>query len=1298
MSSVGQAVGGGVGAIAGFFIAGPTGAKYGAQIGITLGGLLDPPKGPTVEGPRLDDLTVQTATYGAIIPRTYGSTVVVGNVFWLENNAIRQVRKKKKSGGKGGGAKSTTITYSYYATFAVGLCDCPSRPIVGVRKIWIAGRLFYDAGSTDQSAIRASNAASSLFTVHLGSDTQLPDDRMQATLGVNSTPAYRGLAYIVFKDLPLANYSNSLMGAQVKVEVISDGTTTAYTSEVSGAMTNAEWRDIAWNGLIFCAVSRNGNIATSPDGMTWTARTSPGARTWQHIIWTGKLFVIHNEDSYPNCYTAVSPDGINWTSSAALPSTQWTIEAIAYGKGIFTALGGAYCSYSYNGLDWIQAANHPGGSGNWVAIEYNGDKFVTADDDRSMTSSNGIDWTLHAGALSGGAGGFYSDIRWNGSVFLAIDSGISTLSFTSPDGIVWTSRTKPAYTTNAVAWTGEVFVIAPYIGGLDQFWVSADGISWTGYVPTPTMYGFGIAWNGAVLCVVGNNVPYACVISPRSLSAALPTLDNIVETEMLLSNILLAADVDTSLLTQPVRGFKISTVAAIRSGLEVLQGAWPFDIVQHGYTIQAKPRPSTSIVTITEDELDARSTGETPGVAITTQREMDTQIPRRVSVSYLDVDREYDVNEQYEERLNTDSVGVMRIEMAVSLSGAEAAQIAQRLLYLYWLERYVVSFSLPPSYNQLEPGDVVTLTASHGTYSLRLTSITYAADGRLECAAKYNDTAIYTAVALGVTGSAPVPVLGEIGPSLYALLDLPSTIANEDTPGMVVAMTGYRSGWLGGAIYRSLDSGATWDEIASVDYPGATMLLADSPINTARFDIVDSRYTLVAHVVQGDLFSVSELEMLNGDNYFAYGVPGRWEIIAAKNCVLQGSGDYWISDFLRGQYGTEWASGLHKINDFLVLLDPDLLEFVSYPNSYIAQTHDYRGVNAGELIDSADDYPQTYYGTSLVPLSPVYLSGVRHRLTGDQVLSWLRRTRISGAWLDSVDVPISEDNESYTIEIYSSNTYTTLKRTLTATTNSVTYTGAMQIADFGSIQNTVYAKVYQMSAVLGKGTALVASVVSNGTPGVFLAHMDDAGFTDVYGQSVTSASATLSSAQSKFGGYSAYNSGANTINYASTGAKFKLYPDDFCYELWINPDSFAANRVIFSCGNGATTYYEFEMGSTGKRPKFRCLVAGTPMASYEVTADLTMVAGTWYALAVERVGTTIAILFNGVPQAVTEFTAIGTNDLSDVTQYGLKLFAHSGSANPAFVGYIDELRLSKPKNQYRGLDYSAGLQTAAFVE
>ena len=59
MSSVGQAIGGVVGGVAGFLIGGPTGFKYGAQIGLMLGGFLDPPNGKVVEGPRIDDLTVQ---------------------------------------------------------------------------------------------------------------------------------------------------------------------------------------------------------------------------------------------------------------------------------------------------------------------------------------------------------------------------------------------------------------------------------------------------------------------------------------------------------------------------------------------------------------------------------------------------------------------------------------------------------------------------------------------------------------------------------------------------------------------------------------------------------------------------------------------------------------------------------------------------------------------------------------------------------------------------------------------------------------------------------------------------------------------------------------------------------------------------------------------------------------------------------------------------------------------------------------------------------------------------------------
>ena len=84
MSSSGQIVGAVVGGVAGFFL-GPAGSfagvALGAQLGMMAGGLLDPPKGPTVTGPRLSDLTIQTSTYGAVIPRIYGTVALHGMCF-----------------------------------------------------------------------------------------------------------------------------------------------------------------------------------------------------------------------------------------------------------------------------------------------------------------------------------------------------------------------------------------------------------------------------------------------------------------------------------------------------------------------------------------------------------------------------------------------------------------------------------------------------------------------------------------------------------------------------------------------------------------------------------------------------------------------------------------------------------------------------------------------------------------------------------------------------------------------------------------------------------------------------------------------------------------------------------------------------------------------------------------------------------------------------------------------------------------------------------------------------------------
>lgn len=190
---------------------------------------------PKIEGPRLNDLNVQTATLGVQIPTIKGTVATFGNIFWVENNKLKETKKTEEQGGKGGGGGAETTTYSYSATFALGLC---LGPVDSIGKIWCSGKLIADFTDSSLPGIQATNvtdwvttALGSMITtlkvfnpegtgngaIHFynGGPEQQPNARMQAALGVANTPAFRGLAYLVFEDFQLADFGNSLMGAQL---------------------------------------------------------------------------------------------------------------------------------------------------------------------------------------------------------------------------------------------------------------------------------------------------------------------------------------------------------------------------------------------------------------------------------------------------------------------------------------------------------------------------------------------------------------------------------------------------------------------------------------------------------------------------------------------------------------------------------------------------------------------------------------------------------------------------------------------------------------------------------------------------------------------------------------------------------------------------------------------------------------------------------------------------------------------------------------------------------------------------
>jgi len=182
-----------------------SGAAIGAQVGALAGSYVDQAlfgasgETRTVEGPRLRDLHVTASSEGAAIPRIFGRVRLGGQVIWATDFEEEVVRTTESGGsGKGlGGASSApsveSVEYRYYANVAIAICE---------GEITRLGRVWADGAELDLSGY--------VHRLRKGREGQSPDSLIEAREGTGAAPAYRGLAYIVFERLPLAEFGNRI--------------------------------------------------------------------------------------------------------------------------------------------------------------------------------------------------------------------------------------------------------------------------------------------------------------------------------------------------------------------------------------------------------------------------------------------------------------------------------------------------------------------------------------------------------------------------------------------------------------------------------------------------------------------------------------------------------------------------------------------------------------------------------------------------------------------------------------------------------------------------------------------------------------------------------------------------------------------------------------------------------------------------------------------------------------------------------------------------------------------------------
>lgn len=542
---------------------------------------------------------------------------------------------------------------------------------------------------------------------------------------------------------------------------------------------------------------------------------------------------------------------------------------------------------------------------------------------------------------------------------------------------------------------------------------------------------------------------------------------------------LAVADIDVSdLTTTTVDGFSVTGDTTGRNAIETLQSAYFFDGVESDWKLNFPIRTGTSIGTILEDDLSARILDDAQPAPILTNREIDLDLPQTIEIKYIDIDGNHENRTQFSTREpgTVNSRNRESIELPIVMDKDIAKQISEKLLYLTWKQKEgLYELTLPWKYLKYDPADVVTVPYKNTNYLLRLIEVQLGANLLMQCKALPEADYCYVSNAVGTVPNTNVGVENENLKNSKGKLDpyfLDIALINDwddDCGFYLAARSSYY--WYGAKTIKSDDGISNFDQVGWQKNEGVigqcteALGTVESP---ATFDLAN---TLTIRLYDSDstLIDATEAEVLNGSNQCLVGD----EIIRFMNATDNGDGTWTIATLLRGLRGTEWAISSHIFGDrFVMLNDKERYDRIKLWSGGIEETKYYAIMPPDGSRADHQVLPFVCNAIGKKPYAPCDVIGTRDN-SNNLTITWKRRTRIGGEWQDYSDVPLGEETKSYEIDIYDG---ATVVRTITATTESTSYTAAQQTTDGLTPGDPVDLIAYQVSATIDRGYGTTKTV------------------------------------------------------------------------------------------------------------------------------------------------------------------------------------------------------------------------------
>lgn len=1003
----------------------------------------------------------------------------------------------QESGGKGStpSQNSSQTTFSYFGNFAIAFCEGPGV----IARLWAGPekRLIYDVTSGNTGAMLEGGTV----RAYAGDETQLADPLIESFEGAGNVPGYRGTVYAVFEQFPLLKDGNRL--PFITAEIFS-------SSEV---ISTAEY-------FYYGAVALPSSFAYNPlRGEIWMPQYSTTGPTLRGILrvseadgsqigvislGTTPTDNIQYDPKYRRMYAIVNGSDLGFFSAetavftGTADLTGYVVGGPSHGglvtAGMNTFSAGSRYRVCADGSVW-SIVGSPGSSGylheifdeNLLAARrfYYLDSAPTAiefDSDGNVwircAETSGVSFRR----LNRASQIFDQNIPITGntqvgqwcfdgdrnSIWYCTQNAGSTYQIKEFDLDTLTTTTTYQVTYSPMALDGRGIIYDStrrtiWIG--NEFNGKIEGVlTASGAVHETIDLSYG-AWymqlvKGHMWVCAGGNGRFEKIfldyLSPLAVS-----LKTVVDDLCGRAGLAGSQYITTAFAEIDVDGYAIGKQCSVRAALEPLQQCYFFDAHERDGYVNFVTRGANVMVDIPDGDLNAHVAGEAGGEPLEVTRRMENELPKAISVNYMLEATDYSIATKIAQRLIGSSGDRVSMELPMVISDTKAQEVAEVNLYSAWLQRIGYSFAISKKYAALEPSDVIRIK----NHIMRVTDITETPNGILKCLSVADDPSCYNPfVVVTPTPASGKAVQGEVFTNSQ-LMDIAMLRDEDDDAGFYWAACGIGTGWKGATLFKSTDSGANYTAVATIT-AGATMGVATSVLGAfTGGNIFDETNTVTITLSNGTLSSAAEIAVLNGANVAVIGS----EVVQFKNAVLNADGTYTLSGLLRGRRGTDWAMSTHAVGDRFVLAELSTWRRVAMATSEIGLARLYKVVTFGSTLQSNVETSFTNNAVGIECYSPVQIGGGRNA-AGDVTINWVRRTRISGEWRDYVDAALGEASEAYEVEIYSGSGFSTLKRTITGiAAQTTTYTAAQQVTDFGGNQSTIYVKVFQLSATVGRG-------------------------------------------------------------------------------------------------------------------------------------------------------------------------------------------------------------------------------------